>query len=239
MGNDDFDLKYMADHSDGLLLMNYDQHQTGSGPGPIAAQDWFVDNLKNVLKVVPKEKAICAIGSYGYDWTMSLPPVDPKHPGKAPKNFVPKVLSVQEMSTQDAWQEAEDADAQIELDPDSLNVHFAYDDDDACPRPPPGLVPRRGDRAEPDACRASAGHRDVRAVAAGAGRQLAVEDLGQAVHADPVKDLAQVEPGYDVDTEGEGDILHITRKMQTGHRVVTMDDDDSMPMGTAPSPQRR
>ena len=36
VGDDDFDLKYMADHSDGLLLMNYDQHQTGSEPGPIA-----------------------------------------------------------------------------------------------------------------------------------------------------------------------------------------------------------
>ena len=55
--------------------MNYDQHQTGSGPGPIAAQDWFIDNLKDALKVVPKEKIICALGSYGYDWTMSLPPV--------------------------------------------------------------------------------------------------------------------------------------------------------------------
>jgi len=35
------------------------------------------------------------------------------------------------MSTQAAWQAAEDADAQVELDPDSLNAHFAYDDDDA------------------------------------------------------------------------------------------------------------
>ena len=45
-----------------------------------------------------------------------------------------------------------------------------------------------------------------------------------------MKELAEVEPGYDVDTEGEGDILHITRKMQTGHRVVTMDDDDPVPL---------
>ena len=46
VGDDDFDLKTMADHSDGLLLMNYDQHQTESEPGPIASQDWFIDNLK-------------------------------------------------------------------------------------------------------------------------------------------------------------------------------------------------
>jgi Predicted glycosyl hydrolase len=79
VGDDDFDLKYIADHSDGLLLMNYDQHQTDSGPGPIAPQDWFIDNLKNVLKTVPKEKIICAIGSYGYDWSMSMPPAPAKH----------------------------------------------------------------------------------------------------------------------------------------------------------------
>ena len=57
-----------------------------------------------------------------------------------------------------------------------------------------------------------------------------MEDLGQPVHANPVVDLAQVEPGYDVDTEGVGDILRITRKMQSGHRVLSMDDDDSIPL---------
>ncbi len=40
----------MADHSDGLLLMNYDEHQTDSGPGPIASQDWFTDNLKRCVE---------------------------------------------------------------------------------------------------------------------------------------------------------------------------------------------
>ncbi len=73
VADDDFDLKFIADHSDGLLVMNYDEHQTESEPGPIASQDWFIDNLKNVLKTVPKEKVICSIGSYGYDWTTSLP----------------------------------------------------------------------------------------------------------------------------------------------------------------------
>ena len=64
----------------GLLLMNYDQHQTESGPGPIASQDWFVQNLKNVMAVVPQQKLICAIGSYGYDWTMTIPPASSHDP---------------------------------------------------------------------------------------------------------------------------------------------------------------
>jgi spore germination protein YaaH len=114
VGDDDFDLKYIADHSDGILLMSYDQHTIGTDPGPIAAQDWFLDNLKQALKVAPKEKIICAIGSYGYDWTTNIP-VAPRKGAKAPPA---KVLSTQEMSTQDAWQAAEDSDAQVELDPD-------------------------------------------------------------------------------------------------------------------------
>ncbi len=74
VGDDDYNLAYMASHSDGLVIMNYDQHQTDSEPGPIAAQDWFIDNLKTVLKTVPKDKILCGVGSYGYDWTMPLPP---------------------------------------------------------------------------------------------------------------------------------------------------------------------
>jgi len=226
VSDDDFDLKYMADHSDGLLLMNYDQHQTGSSPGPIASQDWFVDNLKNVLKIVPKEKAICAIGSYGYDWTTAIPP--PAKKGH--KQQEPKTLGVQEISTQEAWQAAMDAEADVELDSDSLNAHLAYDDEDAHVRHQVWFL---------DAVTAQNEMRAARALGI---ETFALWRLGQEdnslwkiwdkpVSSDPVKALAQVEPGYDVDTEGFGDILDITRKTQTGHRTVTMDDDDSIPIG--------
>src|SRR6202789_1056516 len=59
-------LKVIATNSDGIVLMNYDQHEATSDPGPIASQDWFVANLTRVLKSVPKEKLICALGNYGY-----------------------------------------------------------------------------------------------------------------------------------------------------------------------------
>ena len=47
----DSDLKAIAANSDGIVLMNYDQHQTTSDPGPIASQTWFVGNLERVLKI--------------------------------------------------------------------------------------------------------------------------------------------------------------------------------------------
>ena len=232
VSDDSFSLKFLADHSDGLLMMNYDQHQTGSGPGPIAAQDWFTENLQNVLKVVPKDKVICALGNYGYDWVTELPPPERTKGGRAKKAPAPKalkVLSSQNMSTQDAWQAASDSDSQVELDGDSLNAHFAYDDEDAHVRHQVWFL---------DAVTAMNQMRAARALGI---QTYALWRLGQEdnslwkvwdspTHADPVKELAQVEPGYDVDTEGEGDILRVTRKPQSGHRTVTMDDDKNVPM---------
>jgi peptidoglycan-N-acetylglucosamine deacetylase len=227
VGDDDYDLKYMADHSDGLLLMNYDQHQTGSGPGPIAAQDWFVQNLKDVLKIVPKEKVICSIGSYGYDWTTTIPP--PAKKGHKAEEA--KVLGVEELSSiQQAWQNAVDADADVELDSDSLNAHIAFDDEDAHVRHQIWFL---------DAVTVQNQMRAARALGI---ETFALWRLGQEdnslwniwdrpISSDPTKALTQVEPGYDVDDEGAGDILDITRKVQMGHRTVTLDTDDSIPVG--------
>jgi cellulose synthase/poly-beta-1,6-N-acetylglucosamine synthase-like glycosyltransferase/spore germination protein YaaH/peptidoglycan/xylan/chitin deacetylase (PgdA/CDA1 family) len=224
VGDDDYDLKDMANNSDGLLLMNYDQHQTGSGPGPIADQDWFIDNLKQALKTIPKEKAICSLGSYGYDWTTTIP--DPPRRGAKPAE--PKVLNVQEISTQDAWQAASDADAKIELDPDSLNVHFAYDDEDAHVRHQVWFLDGVTIQNQMRAARAL-GIESFSLWRLGQEDNSLWKIWDKPLSSDPVKELANVEPGYDVDTEGEGDILHISRKMQTGHRTVTMDDDNSIP----------
>ncbi len=226
VGDDDYDMKSLADHSDGLLLMNYDQHQTESDPGPIASQDWFIDNLKEVLKVVPKEKLICSMGSYGYDWTTTLPAAPAK--GKQDKPEPVKVLGVEEMSTQQAWQAASDSDSQVELDADSLNAHFAYDDVD------------RHERHQVWFLDAVTVLNEMRAARALGLQTYALWKLGSEddslwkvwdspLRVDPVKELAQVNPGYDVDTEGEGDILRITRRPQTGHRTVKMDDDGAVP----------
>ncbi|MDE1177406.1 MAG: glycosyltransferase [Edaphobacter sp.] len=222
--DDDFDLKFLADHSDGLMLMNYDEHESDSEPGAIASQDWFIDNLKAALKVVPKEKIICALGSYGYDWTTTLPAPTKKGRKAAPG----KVISSVPLSTQEAWQAAYDSDSQIDLDDDTLNVHFAYDDEDAHVRHNVWFL---------DAVTVLNQMRAARELGI---QTYALWRLGQEdnslwkiwdspMHADPNKDLVHVEPGYDVDTEGEGDILRVTRKPQNGERDVTMDDDKSIP----------
>ena len=114
----DFDYSGIAQISDGLILMNYDQHYPGGMPGAVASQDWFVKNLEDALTVIPREKIIAAIGNYGYDWA--------KKPGQK-KGTPPE--AVHNVSVQDAWLEAEEADTDVDFDDDAMNPHIAYLDE--------------------------------------------------------------------------------------------------------------
>ena len=141
-----------------------------------------------------------------------------------------KTLGQEPLSTQDAWQKAADSESQVELDDDSLNAHFAYDDDDAHVRhqvwfldATTVLNEMRGARTLGIADLMRSGNSARKTIRCGRSGTIPLTS-------DPVKELTQVEPGYDVDTEGEGDILRVTRKPQNGRRVVTMDDDDSVPV---------
>jgi cellulose synthase/poly-beta-1,6-N-acetylglucosamine synthase-like glycosyltransferase/peptidoglycan/xylan/chitin deacetylase (PgdA/CDA1 family)/spore germination protein YaaH len=225
------DLKFLAAHADGLVLMNYGQHQNGTSPGPVAGQNWFENNLRTMMKVVPRQKIICSIGGYGYDWTIPLPPppANGSRGHRAPKPAGLQSVDATMLSTQEAWQAASDADAKISLDGDSLNPHFAYDDVDAKVQHTVWFL---------DAVTALDQMRVARAlgIETFALQRLGLEDdslwniWDRPLKADPVKDLAEVAPGQDVDTEGDGDILRITSPPQNGHRTLAMDDDATIPL---------
>ena len=226
----EFDLGFLAGHSDGLILMNYDEHQGPEEPGPVASQDWFLDNLQQALKVVPIDKLIVAIGSYGYDWTSTLPSAPPPAPrhGKAPAPAAPLNPNVISIAAQDAWQAASDSDAKIELDPDSLNAHFAYDDEDAHLRHQVWFLDATSVLNEMRAAR-TVGIQTFSLWRLGSEDGSLWKIWDSPTHVDPVKALASIPPGYDVDTEGFGDILRVVKRPQTGTRTLTLDDDDQVP----------
>jgi len=216
----DDSLKRIAANSDGIVLMNYDQHEIESEPGPIASQDWFVANLQRVLKIVPKEKIICALGNYGYDWTLSIPnPKARRHPK-------PEIINTDALSVSDAWQHASDSEAVLSLDPDTLNPHFEYIDEDLNQRHViwflDGVTMLNQMRA-----------------ARGLGLQtFALWRLGEEdsslwsvwdrpSNPDSLKALGLVQPSHDVDTEGDGDIIRITAAPQPGKRTVEVDGDET------------
>jgi cellulose synthase/poly-beta-1,6-N-acetylglucosamine synthase-like glycosyltransferase/spore germination protein YaaH/peptidoglycan/xylan/chitin deacetylase (PgdA/CDA1 family) len=220
-GASNSDLKSIAANSDGLMLMNYDQHQTTSDPGPVAAQPWFVGNLERVLKVVPKNKIICGIGNYGYDWMLSIPNAKDRY-------RKPQVLDTEDLSVSEAWQRASDADADLDLDYDTRNPHFEYIDEDNNQR---HVVWFLDGVTVLDEMRAA--------------RQLGLQTfalwrLGEEdsslwnvwdrpSNPSALQALGKVQPGYDIDTEGDGDIIRVTGLPQPGTRTVEVDDDEPDP----------
>jgi peptidoglycan-N-acetylglucosamine deacetylase len=211
--NDEF--AFLAQNSDGILLMNYDQHEVTSGPGPIAAEDWFENNLRRALQVVPKQKLLCAIGNYGYDWTMSL----------ATKGHPARVLNVDNISVQEGWQAAADADADVRFAGDELNPYFAYDDEDNHVRHQVWMLD------------AVTSLNELRAARQMGLQTFALWRLGSEDPSlwsvwdhpdakDAPQQLRNVPPGDDVDAEGEGDILRITGQPHSGTRTIDMDSDN-------------
>ena len=97
--NDEWNYAAVAAAADGVVLMNYDEHYPGGDSGPVASQDWFVDNLKAAAKSVPQDKLICAIANFGYDWAEK-----PEH-GKLPPGERDHTQTVQE-----SWLAARDSD---------------------------------------------------------------------------------------------------------------------------------
>ncbi len=207
-------LRSMAASTDGAILMNYDQHEDTSEPGPVAAQDWFEANLARAVKYIPKSKLIVAIGNYGYDWQQ---PLDGK--GRVRSS---KVEGADSVSVQDAWDLARDAEAPVSFNGDELNPHFAYDDDDAHVRHQVWFLDSVSALNEMRAAR-QLGLRTFALWKLGSedGSLWSVWDHPSAANAPDL--LRTVPPGKGVAVTGQGDILRVTGTPVTGRRDIDLD----------------
>jgi cellulose synthase/poly-beta-1,6-N-acetylglucosamine synthase-like glycosyltransferase/peptidoglycan/xylan/chitin deacetylase (PgdA/CDA1 family) len=205
-----FDYSAIAHLSDGLILMNYDQHYPGGMPGGVAGQDWFVKNLEDALTVIPREKIIAAIGNYGYDWALK--------PGQK-KGTPPE--AVHNVSVQDAWLEAEEADTDVEFDDAAMNPHLAYLDENNI----------RHDVWFLDGVTALNQMRAAQSLGIDtfALWRLGSEDRSlwaiwdKPGEAAATAKLNTVPPGQDVDIEGKGEILYIQTRPASGDRQIVVD----------------
>jgi cellulose synthase/poly-beta-1,6-N-acetylglucosamine synthase-like glycosyltransferase/spore germination protein YaaH/peptidoglycan/xylan/chitin deacetylase (PgdA/CDA1 family) len=208
--NTEYDYASIAAAVDGIVLMNYDEHYPGAESGPVASQDWFEQNLKFAQSVIPKEKIICAIANYGYDWVLK-----PKN-GKLPPGVHDSSVSVQ-----DAWLAARDSDEDINFDDDAMNPHLSYLDENNL----------RHDIWFVDGVTALNHMRTAQnmGIQTFALWRLGSEDRslwrvwdtpGEPGATDKLRD---VPPGADVDMEGQGEILRIEDKPAHGTRDLTVD----------------
>src|SRR5579883_2762691 len=197
----DFDYATIAARTDGVVLMDYDEHESENEPGPVASQEWFTKNLELARKQIPLEKLICAIGNYGYDWIQK------------PKKNPPPDLKNVNVTVQEAWIGARDSD--------SLNPHFSYEDERNL----------RHDVWFLDAVTALNEMRAARTlgIKTFALWRLGSEDRSLwkvwDLPSDPASPgkLKDVPPGQDVDMEGQGEILRIEARPTDGTRDITLD----------------
>ncbi|HEY1660127.1 MAG TPA: glycosyltransferase, partial [Candidatus Sulfotelmatobacter sp.] len=208
--NNEYDYAAVSAPADGVVVMNYDEHYPGGKSGPVASEDWFVDNLKFAVKAIPREKLICAIANYGYDWVL-----------KPKKGKLPPDVHDSSVSAQEAWLAARDSDEDVTFDDDALNPHFSYLDERSL----------QHDVWFLDAVTALNHMRAAQTLGiqtfalwrlGGEDRSLwRVWDVpGDAGAADKLKD---VPPGQDVDMEGQGEILRIEQRPTHGTRDLTID----------------
>jgi peptidoglycan-N-acetylglucosamine deacetylase len=205
--DDAYDYEFFGKECDAIVLMNYDQHWLTSPPGPIAAQDWFVENLRQVFDVVPPQKIIVGIANYAYDW-----PLAPKKNHEAAAEY----------SIQEALLHVEESDTDVEFDSNSLNPHYSYYDE-------------HNHMHQVWMLDAVTAYNELRASERLGVQGTALWRLGSsdsslwstwdATHADDAarQKLADLPPGPDLILEGDGDIWHFTDTPKHGKRSFEYD----------------
>jgi len=205
--DDSYDYEFFGKETDAIILMNYDQHWLTSPPGPIAAQDWFEENLRQVLEVVPARKIVMGIANYAYDWTETAKKEKPH---------------AEEFSIQEALLHAYESESEVEFDAASLNPHYSYSDE-------------QNHTHQVWLLDAVTAYNELRASERLGVQGTALWRLGSSdsslwpvwdvTHPDDAvrAKLADLPPGPDLILEGDGDIWHIADVPKQGHRTITYD----------------
>jgi peptidoglycan-N-acetylglucosamine deacetylase len=205
--DDSYDYEFFGKETDAIILMNYDQHWLTSPPGPIAAQDWFEENLRQVLEVVPAQKIVMGIANYSYDWTETSKKEKPH---------------AEEFSIQEALLHAYESESEVEFDAASLNPHYSYSDE-------------QNHTHQVWLLDAVTAYNELRASERLGVQGTALWRLGSSdsslwpvwdvTHPDDTvrAKLADLPPGPDLILEGDGDIWHIADVPKQGHRTITYD----------------
>jgi spore germination protein YaaH len=104
-----YDYKQLGAYADQIILMTYDEHWQSGTPGPIASAGWVQQVVNYAASVIPKNKIILGLGTYGYDWKLS---------GGYAKSY----------SIQGAYNTAANNNAEIQWDDTAKVPYFMYTD---------------------------------------------------------------------------------------------------------------
>ncbi len=218
--DDSFQYSTISKIVDCVIVMGYDEHWSTGSIGPIASIDWFEAQLLKRMKDVPKEKLIIALGNYAYDWPAK---------GEAQvKTFEEGILTARE------------SESEIILDPNSLNPYFDYEDESG--------VAHRVWMLD-----GVTFFNQLNAITDAQPRGIALWRLGSE---DPslwgvisktitpsestISSLRSIRYDYNLDYEGQGEIIKVSSDPQEGKRTITYDKNNNFIIDehfeTLPSP---
>jgi peptidoglycan-N-acetylglucosamine deacetylase len=200
------DLKRFSAVNDYLFLMLYDEHYGKGDPGAVASQRWYVDRAREMLRSVPANKAIFALGAYGYDWNDG----DPANSGES--------ITFQEVL---AKGRDNPGSSHMGFDREALNPYMTWTDPDSTDH----LVWYLD---------GASAYNQVRAERALGGAGYAVWRLGaedpalwKAIGTERVADassaLSEIPSGYETEFIGDGEILQIVASPRSGIRATKAD----------------
>ncbi|MBI3650352.1 MAG: glycosyltransferase [Acidobacteria bacterium] len=219
-----FDYRKLAEVSDYVILMAYDEHDsTEKADGAIAGLDWFENALRKHQADIPTDKTIVAIGNYAYDWKIA----DSKgHKVSEEANlmtFEDAVVNIADSSYPKASDDPEDV-VEVQMDEESLNPYYEYADDD-------DNVHRVWFLDAITAFNEMAVARNYSTRGFALWR-LGSEDpslwtfFGKGIQPNKAlaESLSSFSYGYNLEYKGQGDILKIAGEPSPGDRAITYDD---------------
>ena len=201
--SDDF-IRRLGAINDHVIMMLYDEHQRPDAPGSIASQSWYVARAEAAIKLLPPRSAVLGIGAYGYDWS----------------DATGRTL-VTEQTFQEVMKNAGPRTGAVRMDRESLTPYLSWTEADSSDHLTWYLD-------------AATAWNQIRAGARlGAGGhaiwRLGSEDPSlwnvlskHGLSADPAG-MDLLPGGYDVEFEGEGELLRLANRPTDGRRRVTQD----------------
>ena len=94
------DASQVAAACDFVVLMAYDEHAMNNAAGPLCGIEWYRAALQRTLEHIPADRLVIGVGSYAYDWTEGRAPAEAltfqealflakdNHPDEAPETVV-------------------------------------------------------------------------------------------------------------------------------------------------------
>lgn len=188
-------------NADFVVVMLYDEHYPTGDPGPVASQSWYEESAARALTMIPRAKAIFAIGTYGYHWDDT----GDERPAEV-ETFAEVMRSVRDhhgsitfvspsLNPVAMWTEPDSVDHQVWF----LDATTAWNQ----------LSTAIG-----------LGARGVALWRLGAEDPSIWKVINAEVIPDPVRDLAEVAPGYDVEFKGDGELLRVLSRPTDGRRTL-------------------